>query len=103
MSKLFKLGICKKRGLYYRKWYIKGKGVGPQGGASPYKTLLSTPTSWKVTLIQKFQDRKNLTIIHSFTIILESLVETRKIKIVSIQEAKEAVKDFSVKKNTFLH
>ena len=25
------------------KWYIKGEGVWPQGGASPQKTLLSTP------------------------------------------------------------
>ena len=38
MSKLLKLGM-KKRGLFYQKWCIKGKGVGPQGGASPGKKL----------------------------------------------------------------
>ena len=30
------------RNLFCQKWYIKGYGVGPQGGASPYKTFLST-------------------------------------------------------------
>ena len=29
--------------LFREKWYIKGYGVGPRGGASPYKNLLSTP------------------------------------------------------------
>ena len=28
--------------LFCQKWYIKGYGVGPQGGASPYKTFLTT-------------------------------------------------------------
>ena len=28
--------------LFREKWYIKGKGVGPRGGASPYKNSLST-------------------------------------------------------------
>ena len=27
--------------LFREKWYIKGYGVGPPGGASPYKNLLS--------------------------------------------------------------
>ena len=26
-----------------KEWYIKGQGVGPRGGASPYRTFLSTP------------------------------------------------------------
>ena len=29
--------------LFREKWYIKGSGVGPWGGASLYKHLLSTP------------------------------------------------------------
>ena len=29
--------------LFREKWYIKEQGVGPRGGASPYKHLLSTP------------------------------------------------------------
>ena len=29
--------------LFCQKWCIKGKGVGPWGGASPYKTFLSIP------------------------------------------------------------
>ena len=29
--------------LFREKWYIKGYGVGPRGGASPYKNLLCTP------------------------------------------------------------
>ena len=28
---------------FLKKWYIKGQGVRPRGGASPYKTFLSTP------------------------------------------------------------
>ena len=30
--------------LFYQKWYLKGQGSGPRGGASPYKTLLSAPS-----------------------------------------------------------
>ena len=29
--------------LSRKKWYIKGQGVGPRDGASPYKNLLNTP------------------------------------------------------------
>ena len=29
--------------IFREKWYKKGSGVGPQGRASPYKTLLSAP------------------------------------------------------------
>ena len=29
--------------LFSQKWYIRGEGFGPRGGASPYKTLLSSP------------------------------------------------------------
>ena len=33
-----------QKGYLFREyWYIKGYGVGPRGGASPYKYLLSTP------------------------------------------------------------
>ena len=33
--------------LFCPKWYIKGEGFGPQGGASKYKTLMSAPPgSW---------------------------------------------------------
>ena len=28
--------------LFHEKWYMKGQGVGPREGASPYKNLLST-------------------------------------------------------------
>jgi len=28
---------------FLKKWYIKGYGVGPRGGAFPYKTFLSPP------------------------------------------------------------
>ena len=32
-----------RKGDFFReKWYIKGWGVGPRGGASPYKHFLST-------------------------------------------------------------
>ena len=34
----------RKGHLFREKWYIKGCGVGPQGGASPYKNLLSNPS-----------------------------------------------------------
>ena len=33
---------------FLKKWYIKGLGVGPRGGASPYKTFLSTPPGTNV-------------------------------------------------------
>ena len=34
----------KRKGYYFcRKWYIKGLLLGTRGGASPHKTLLSTP------------------------------------------------------------
>ena len=43
-----------RKGYHFcAKWYIKGSGVGPQGGAFPYKTLLSTsgpislPPNWQ--------------------------------------------------------
>ena len=39
----FSVGSMQKGYLFYQKWYIKGKGFGPRGGASPYNTLLSTP------------------------------------------------------------
>ena len=39
----FSMGSMQKGYLFYQKWYIKGYGFGPRGGASPYKTLLSTP------------------------------------------------------------
>ena len=29
--------------LFCQKWYVKSQGVGPRGGASPYKTFLSPP------------------------------------------------------------
>ena len=29
--------------LFCQTWYIKGKGVGPRGGASPFKILVSSP------------------------------------------------------------
>ena len=29
--------------LFSQKWYVRGKGFGPRGGGSPYKTLLSSP------------------------------------------------------------
>ena len=29
--------------LFCEKWYIKGEGVEPRGGASPYQTFLSSP------------------------------------------------------------
>ena len=47
-KKMKKKGI-RKGYLFWKKWYIKGQGVGPRGGASPYKTLLRTPipgTTW---------------------------------------------------------
>ena len=45
----------KKGLLFSQKWYMKGQGVGPRGGASPFKTLLSTPSQpllWKRKLLQ---------------------------------------------------
>ena len=33
----------RKEYLFREKWYTKGQGVGPRGGASLYKNLLSTP------------------------------------------------------------
>ena len=53
------LFVFKDSALTAVKRDADGKGVGPQGGASRYKTLLSTPIYWKVILIKKFQDRKN--------------------------------------------
>ena len=41
-SHLLKKGI-RKRHLLCQKWYIKEYGVGSQGGAYSYETLLSTP------------------------------------------------------------
>ena len=32
----------RKGNVFREKWYIKGLGVGPRGGAFPYKHLLST-------------------------------------------------------------
>ena len=32
----------RKGHLFHEKWYMKGQGVGPREGASPYKNLLST-------------------------------------------------------------
>jgi len=33
-----------RKGYFFReKWYLKGYGVGPRGGACPYKNLLSNP------------------------------------------------------------
>ena len=31
---------------FCQKWYINGLGVGPRGGASPYKTLLTNHLRW---------------------------------------------------------
>ena len=45
MCKGYYLSIegVRKGYLFREKWYIKGKGVGPRGGASPYKNLLTPP------------------------------------------------------------
>ena len=37
--------VCERGYLFREKWNIKGYGVGPRGGASPYKILLSIPLS----------------------------------------------------------
>ena len=36
----------RKGNLFREKWYMKGLGVGPPGGASQYKKLLSTLGPW---------------------------------------------------------
>ena len=39
----FSVEGIRKDYVFYQKWYIKGQGFGPRGGASPSKTLLSAP------------------------------------------------------------
>ena len=41
MKALHSLEGIRKGNLFYQKWYIKGSGLRPRGGASPYKALFS--------------------------------------------------------------
>ena len=41
---------CKRKGyVFYQKWYIKGWGIGPRGGAPPCKTFSGTPAPGSIT------------------------------------------------------
>ena len=62
----FKLGMWKRshfsiegirKGYLSVKNGIKGQGVGPRGGASPYKTFLSTPSLRKLRKVFKQRSR----------------------------------------------
>ena len=48
----FLMAVIRRRYLFCLKWYIKGYGVGPRGGASPYKKVFRSPLPLvKVSLI----------------------------------------------------
>ena len=47
----FSMGSMQKGYLFFQKWYIKGYRFEPRGGASPYKTLLSTPRVVAVVVV----------------------------------------------------
>ena len=68
MGTIYQWKVYERGTFPVKKWYIKwGLGVGPQGGASPYKTLSTTPTGTVKTTLSRhphFKQKRRKSLFH---------------------------------------